>query len=62
MSDLTAPKCKECPHFKITAEPWPKVDFGQAYCEKFDMVAQFLDRRKLNKLECVNPKEREDND
>ena len=50
-------KCKDCKDFRIVAEPikadggvW---DLGQAKCEKYNMVVDFTDHRKLNKLECV---------
>lgn len=49
--------CKDCKDFRIVAEPikadgciW---DLGQAKCEKYNMVVDFTDHRKLNKLECV---------
>ena len=50
-------KCKDCPHFKTICNPikhgteiW---DFGRAKCEKHDMIVDFANKRKLNKLECV---------
>lgn len=50
-------KCKDCKDFCIVAEPirddvgvW---DLGMARCEKYNMVVDFIDHRKLNKLECV---------
>ena len=50
-------KCAECQFFKIVQEPlryggaiW---DWGMARCEKHDMVVDFKDRRKINKLTCV---------
>lgn len=49
--------CKDCKDFRIVAEPirddggvW---DLGMARCEKYNMVVDFTDHRKLNKLECV---------
>ncbi len=50
-------KCKDCKDFHVIAEPikddgvaW---DLGQAKCEQYNMVVDFIDHRKLNKLECV---------
>ena len=49
--------CKDCEYFRIVAEPIKTdggvLDMGMAYCEKYHMVCDFTDRRKLNKLECV---------
>ena len=50
-------KCKDCPYFKILyspikhgAEIW---DFGKARCEKYDAYVDFANKRKLNKMECL---------
>lgn len=51
-------KCLDCPHFKIQYEPirangggyW---DLGKAECNKYDLIVEFLDHRKLKKLQCV---------
>ena len=50
-------KCKDCKYFHVIAESikddvgvW---DLGQAKCEQYNMVVDFMDHRKLNKLECV---------
>lgn len=50
-------KCKDCHHFKIICNPikhgteiW---DFGRAKCEKYDLIVDFANKRKLNKLECL---------
>lgn len=55
-------KCKKCPYFHIVQQPirtgggipW---DFGLAMCTKHDLVVDFADNRKLNKLECVEGKD-----
>lgn len=49
--------CKDCPYFKIITNP-VRIDgelweLGQASCEKYDLIVDFADNRKLNKLECV---------
>lgn len=59
--------CKDCFHFHIRQHPikagkeskagyW---DLGLAECGKHNLVVDFLDRGKLNRLECV---ERGDHD
>ena len=52
--------CKDCPHFRITAEPIKGVDFGHAICTKHDLITDFLDRRKFEWLECIEPPESEE--
>ena len=53
-------KCVDCPDFRIICEPvkadkgyW---DLGRAECKKHDLVTDFANRRKLNRLECVDGK------
>lgn len=50
-------KCVDCPHFKIVQEPlrsgseiW---DYGMARCKKHDLVVDFANHTKINRLECV---------
>ena len=49
--------CKDCPYFKIIINPvradGELFELGQARCEKYNMLVDFADHRKLNKLECV---------
>ena len=57
-------KCWECPHFKILYEPLHGIgelyDSGRAKCKKHDLIVDFLDHRKLKKLECVEKPPKED--
>ena len=53
-----AKKCIDCPHFKITQEPIKGWDWGRAVCKKYDLVTDFVTRRNLKALVCVE----EDND
>lgn len=51
-------KCLDCPYFKIQYEPIGKIstgiwDFGRAECNKYDLIVEFPDHRKLKKLQCV---------
>lgn len=45
--------CKDCPHFHIDYPPIKGVDFGRASCDKYDLITDFLDKRKFKTLECV---------
>ena len=56
-------KCVDCAYFRIIYEPikydkdiW---DLGRVACKKHDLVTDFANHRKLNRLECVDgmPKE-----
>lgn len=49
-------KCKDCEYFHIRQEPlrtpgtlW---DLGLAECQKYDLVIDFADHGKLDKMEC----------
>lgn len=57
-------KCTECPHFRIAQRPIHSngdiVDTGLARCEKYDLVVDFFSERKLNRLTCVDEKEKKD--
>ena len=53
--------CKQCDHFKIQCEPqiiggqcW---DFGQAICQKHNLITDFKTHNKLEKLKCIEDKE-----
>ena len=50
-------KCRDCEHFKVLYEPIRTkggyYDLGKAECKKHDMVVDFMNYGKLNKLECV---------
>lgn len=55
--------CDKCQYFKILYEP-QKIggqtwDFGRVRCEKHDLIADFLDRRKFKRLECPDNAESE---
>lgn len=46
-------KCIDCEHFKIDFPPIKNFDSGQARCEKYDLVVDYMSKRTLNNLECV---------
>lgn len=53
-------KCIECEFFHIRQEPLPNhMDTGLAECRKHNLVTDFYNHGKLNKLECVEEQEGE---
>lgn len=56
-------KCVECEYFGI--EYWPIKaprgywDLGLAKCKKHDLVVDFANKRKLNRLACVEENDEE---
>lgn len=61
MSGSCIMKCKDCPHFKVAAEPFG-YEWGLARCMKYDLVTDFKNHRKLNRLTCDDRPERGNND
>lgn len=55
-------KCKDCEHFHIRQEPLPNHhDAGLAECKKYNLVTEFYNHGKLNRLTCDDrPKDGED--
>ena len=56
--------CKDCEHFHIRQEPlrtpgklW---DMGLAECKKHNVVADFANETKLNRLKCVESEGNDD--
>ena len=54
-------KCKDCEHFHVRQEPlrtpgklW---DLGLAECQKYNLVVDFADHSKLDKLECYRERQ-----
>lgn len=57
-------KCIDCPEFRIAYNPL-KVgrdvyDSGLAICGKHNLELEFISRKKLNTLDCVEGKKAED--
>ena len=50
-------KCKDCEAFHIMCEPIKGFDSGQAECRKFGLITEFLDHRKLDRMECIEEKQ-----
>ena len=44
-------KCKECKHLKVLYEPFG-YEWGRAKCERYDLITDFADHRKLNRITC----------
>ena len=49
--------CKECKFFRITEKPMMLFKHGKASCSKYGLFIEFLNMRKINRLECVEAKE-----
>ena len=49
--------CKDCDYFEILYEPYRPggvlLDWGKAHCKKHDMVLDFANHRKINRIECI---------
>lgn len=45
--------CKECEHFKVICQPMEHYEPGQAECKKHNLIVDFFNERKLNRLSCV---------
>lgn len=52
-------KCKDCEHFHIDSEPMMPFEMGRASCDKHDLIVDYLNKRKLNRLTCVEEQEDE---
>ena len=58
-------KCWDCQYFRIIQEPikadgggyW---DLGAAVCDKLNLIVDFMNHRKLKKLECAEEKTKSD--
>ena len=53
--------CKECEHFK-TIKPDMPFQEGIAVCKKHNLITEFFDNRKINRLVCVEGTEEEKSD
>ena len=54
-------KCKDCEYFHIRQEPLPNhYDTGLAERRKYNLVTEFFNHGKLNRLECVDGGEQDD--
>lgn len=56
--------CKNCSYFKIKYGPYlgkgEIYDTGLAVCEKHDLVIDWLSKRQLNRLKCVEKEQHEE--
>jgi len=50
-------KCVGCPYFEIRMEPLKGVDFGLAICKKYDLACDWITKRQLERLECIEEDE-----
>ena len=45
--------CKDCPHFHIMAEYKDVYNWGEAVCDKYDLITDFRTKKKFETLRCV---------
>lgn len=46
--------CRDCEHFKIVSQPIKGLEMGEAKCTKYNLVVDFIDKRKFKWLSCAN--------
>ena len=57
MSNKCEKNCFGCEHFEIKYWPIKHVDTGLAVCKKHNLECDFLNKRQLNRLKCVEESE-----
>ena len=45
--------CKDCPHFHIRSEYRSEIEWGEAVCDKYDLITDFRTKAKFELLGCV---------
>lgn len=45
--------CKDCEHFKITCQYENEYNWGEAICEKYNLITDFRSKKKFETLKCV---------
>ena len=45
--------CKDCPHFHIRCEYKNPYEWGEAVCDKYNLITDFRTKKKFETLECV---------
>jgi len=61
---MTVKRCKDCEHFHIKYQPKHYeglfTDFGQAACDKYDLVVDFRTNKKFDTLYCIKSEVEDD--
>lgn len=45
--------CKDCKHFHIRCEYEDEYRWGEAVCDKHDLITEFRTKKKFKTLKCV---------
>ena len=45
--------CKDCPYFKIRCECKNPYEWGEAVCEKHNLITDFRSKKKFETLRCI---------
>lgn len=45
--------CKDCPHFHIQCEYKNPYEWGEAFCDKYDLITDFRTKNKFQTLNCI---------
>lgn len=45
--------CKDCPYFHIRSEYKNPYEWGEAVCDKYDLITDFRSKKKFQTLECI---------
>lgn len=53
-------KCKDCPHFHLGYKPMMPYETGVARCDKHNLIVEYADMHKINRLTCWEEKENGD--
>ena len=52
--------CKDCPHFHIRAQYKDVYNWGEAVCDKYDLITDFRTKKKFETLRCVEEEGEQD--
>ena len=50
--------CKDCEHFHILCEYENPYEWGEAVCEKHNLITDFRSRKKFETLCCIEEEEK----
>ncbi len=45
--------CKDCPHFHIVCEYKSIIEWGEAVCDKHNLITDFRTKKKFETLSCI---------
>jgi len=45
--------CKDCEHFHVQCEYENPYEWGEAVCEKYNLITEFRSKKKFKTLSCI---------